>query len=260
MVNHDKTVEIATHCNDCFFYCHKDNKCTLGRIEKFQQRGAKLKSVNPVVIEDKICNALRPNQWSSNQEDLDVVLDSDIKRLKKELEVRYDAVITSEESDPAILVAKTVANLKSLAIPPRSFVYVGTESKAVADIYDIFKQMLANDFKYLSIHCVEDATVRERLLDVGVLRCKSVYYADIIAGEEYEYDFSLALNEFINEELYGVIAVKEARPLPFIANVSLHNALGGNDAGYMSDKLDKLAEIQDKKHLIHTWGNIYESI
>lgn len=263
-MSNEKNAETTTHCHDCVFaefvasYDIDGNEdgelqydCKLKRLDKFSDKEIiDIDYIKAYKI-NRICMGCRDDNWAEGRKDI-------IADVYKEMEISIDFIIVLDTVSITAL-DKTFQSIVNQDIKPRSVILVIDDSKykEISGYFTLLKNIMSdNDIKYQLVRCFEDDAVYERLVDVGVNKCRSVLYTHYRSGEIVPEKFTVALNDYYNKELKRFIYIEGNEDYHDVVFTSYHKLMGGNDAGYIGDKIKFKAKEQDNLELVHEWKNI----
>lgn len=278
MINHEKTAEIGTNCGECVFLQHNDEtddslfSCKLGRLQKYEETSVVELRPDGPFIEDRICIALRPQEWKDELDKSDCTL-SDEQKVREEIFAKVDLVLALETDDEVYLNEYHIPYLFRNCELFNSVIVVTPFKHQVDEIYTLLEENLPEGVKYQVVLCLEEDPVVERLVDLGVQKCKGMWYMPIDTVFLYDCSLSSAFTEFnnlkaailnldeyvnghVNPVQYVAPDFHLNRMLPEVIGVAIHKLANGNDGGYIKDKLEALAEKQDAWHMLHKWEQI----
>ncbi len=255
-MSNKKNVETTTHCHDCIFCEYtgvKQTGCQLGRLDKFDNKEREVIDGFDAYKINRICMACRDENWAEGK-------DKPIDDVYEEMCVSVDFVIVDNGGlmNPLQRLEASLISAKNQTIKPNSIIVVVPEGfKLVKECLDKIESFLdGTAIKYQLVHHLEKDAVYERLLDVGVLKCRGVYYSGYKMGEVIPADFVQKLDHFHNRQLKRYIMVTPYDIYHQVVFRAYHKLLGGNDGGYIEDKIGSKAQEQETLDFIHSWEDV----
>lgn len=272
---HEKTANFTTECANCIFAewdhseYHGDDDipptqtgCSMNRLESFKQN-CDVQLEDGSYIIPRICNTFRDQQWlDQTLEDSEVEIDDNCKKYVREFVKISTGVVIIEDTDEPLQkcysrLLRTMDNLYAMDIPVNSVVIVlnNNSISPYEYIIDRVEPLMReyNDMPFLAIRNFEENPVFERLVDVGAKKVDNTFFFALRAGDKVPKDFTSKLDRAINDQMKQISLVLGQ---PNIVQTKLHNLLHGNDGGYIEDKIKKLAEEQELKHMVVEWDKL----
>ncbi len=264
---HDKTVDLTTRCESCVFaeYTEKPPEqtgCALNRLDKLPNK--KLDDNNFYIIEGT-CNTCRDEAWEKRTLEKGLNL---VNKVYEECEVQLDYVLVDDSiNTPYEDILKTIKfsirNMLMSIIKPKSIIVISSNKNisknftdfAVNDIEHIFKN---TGVKFYACKDFEGSTIYERMIDIAVKQCKHTFYSVYKPGEFIPFDLISKLNQAINFDLVKAVVLKgrDCNSYNTVVHRKIHNLVGGNEGGYLLDKIEFLAKEQNLESMIKEWDDI----
>lgn len=250
MVNHEKTAEFDTDCGQCVFLNWDSTSssvpvCSLGRLDRYKEQGS-VEEGCPPKIKGRICIACRPQSWADQYEDDDSA--ALIERVKDEIKISIGLAIGVVD---ALSFQGFESKVHKLVDDDYRCVVVGTVPKYARQIVSLLEEHCEVPFNVVS--CLENDPVFERLVDLAVSKMKTGYYLAVDPTSGYMLPRVADLNRFIVDEVRQVVYIGE---YPEFVSKPLHKLVGGNDGGYVKDKVNMLEKAQGKR-LSYEWSDVH---
>lgn len=202
-----------TSCKGCCFL--KENKCELGRHEKFlKNRGEIVLEDGFPVINNRFCMAFRPLSWAKEKDNVEVAV-------RNEILVSTHVFIYSPDWKVAD-ITKTVKSLNKQLLRPGGVTIIGTrqnlKSETVIKLSKYGNVVASVDPNYDCFQC----------LDAAIDSCKSYFYILMVAGSKLPSDFLANIDEKINDDLEQFVAIEGQDGVVYGASLDIHKKYHGN--------------------------------
>lgn len=204
-----------TTCSDCCWF--KNNKCELGRLEIFEQRG-KVQGDPPVI--DGLCSAKRDKEWDQT------------KSIYDEEKVKVDIII--ENNDP-VEVAGIIEEYEKSTIPPMRYHVITDDVDSCAH--------LSNEKTYISSIYEEDK--------IAVVLPKMQGQYVVFSPSKPKEDILQKLNDALFHRMEPIIAVDD---IPKCVNKAYMTYTHLRKKKSTDDILTGLKEENDK--YIYKWDSL----
>ena len=251
-MSNEKNIDASTHCHDCVFAdIYKvegivepqfaQQKCRLDRLDKFPDKELVEIDGTTAYKINRVCMACRDDKWAEGKHDI-------VKDVYKEMEITIDFVLVLDTFSVTSLHI-TLDSILNQVVMPRSIILVVDPEKYpnISDYFSVLSTKLEDtDIKYQLIKCFEKDVVYERLVDVGVGKCRSVYYTHYRTGEKVPTNFTAAINHYYVKKVKRFILIEAFKNHHEVMFTSYHKLIGGNDGGYILDKVNYRAKQQEK--------------
>lgn len=255
-MSEQKDVQTQTYCHNCVFGIYDfgiQTGCKLNRLDKFDDKEfVDIDGLTAAKI-NRICMACRDEAWASKHED-------PIQAVKDELQITFDFVLVANEDDGVGKLKTSLLYILNQTIKPYSVVVVidsESQGKYLKEYLDTLNQFLTSaNIKYQLVRCLEDDPVYERLWDLGAKKCKGVFHTVYNVGEIIPIDVVERVNSYYNDELKRFILIEPLHHYHMVMMTQFHNLVGGNDGGYIEDKVKFKAKEQENLALVHNWKDV----
>ena len=244
-------------CQHCCFAQHFDNGdqsgCQLEMLHKLEDAGAKISFFEEnkhFVLEERVCNRKRPKQWWDSQSTPE-------EAVRKEVEVGYDAIILFNETDNMDNLMVTIRSLEKQKVLPKSIVVGVLHEKIHPTIFLSLNQLTKLKWSAEFIHDEAAKKDLKKTTDICVKKCKSRFYLGVNAGTTIDEDYISTLDNYINDKLGRVLAVKEDKKHPYyIMTRRLHLDIGGNARADVFEKVENKAKEQLCPTMVKTFQEL----
>ena len=282
---------IQTMCDGCVFAEYEELDggrlsqigCQAQRFDKLAKNGARILKVvdeeeerDFVVIQDRICNMLRGEEWKIGVKDKD----KDIYELaRKEILLNCTVLIYLGPGQSVEDAYMTAQAIQKQEVPATSTLIVNNSGIAPADflrewrtrqitfsseMIDIpWKMEYIVEFQYQEfLDTLADATedekeklnkqMRLRCIDLGVQKTKTIYYAFFNAGDSIPSNYLSDIDEAMNDDLIRFLALdpKNRSYSGLLMQTALHKQIGGNKERPCIDKVITQTENQECPNLV----------
>lgn len=232
----DKNGMTVSPCKDCIFSILDNDKpwhknqigCRFDRVEKFRQRGTEVEWVEGDSISaNKIhifCNMFRDSEWSREQNNPLNLLEL---KVRKDNQIKWDAVVWSKEVKIIEDMKKTVLNLSKQLIQPEK-ITIGIDNKYV-DFPELVTVIRDLELKIpIFFNKILEIKYERHIIDHSLSKSSSQYYMAIKAGTEIKEDVISNLDNILNDECRIIALAKNENSSVIICNRLLHDSLNGN--------------------------------
>lgn len=247
--------KVVMSCRYCFFAklneAGEQEECSIGMLEKLANKGAVIYKDEDVtdsdkhfIIEERICNYKRDKTWGEGRE-------NPLADARKELRVKYDAVIYYTPKNKFWDVVKTMKSLEQQSIPPRKVLVAMTDMTVRP--FDFMKLNGETTLPWSMEIMAEPQALedRGRAIDLCLKKCHSRFYLDVDAGVEVHKSYIKNVDSYLNDSLGRLLAVNPSDDHPYtLCTTALHKDIGGNKKGDAMTKITNEAKEQECQNMI----------
>ena len=288
----EKTVQ--TMCDGCVFAEYEEldggrlsqTGCQAQRFDKLAKNGAKILKVEDeteerdfVVIQDRVCNMLRGEEWEINARKKGERTNWSMYALaRKEILVNCtiliylgpnqsvkDAYMTAQEIQKQEVPATNTVIVNNAGIAPADFLreWKGLQitSSEILEIpwhMEYIVEFQYQDFLDILADAPEDKKeelrerMRMRCIDLGVQKSKTIYYAFFNAGDSIPSNYLSDIDKALNDDLVRFLALdpKNKSHSGLLMQIAVHKRIGGNKERPCIDKVITQTENQECPNLV----------
>ena len=258
-----------TPCLGCAFMINEEQKqvgCQVGRIEKYQERGADVIDVYDdngnefFVINDRLCVYKRDKEWAKG-----VSKKQRVTEVERELRLKYHAMVIYDYKHDVEDLFKTMESIDSQNNPPIVVTIINRRTNVAQK--DLVKLLTAKDYKNiewrLQTFFDNDATNREctdLVIDNTKYEYKVLFYITFRSGFEVPLTVSDEIQKYVVQDMNNLAyAYPNKEENGEIVNINMHLKHAGNT--FNIPIVEKLKEFEEGvKPYIHNIEDICPSL
>lgn len=254
ILERDENNLLISPCKSCVFglfeqtepWHKKQIGCRFNRIEKFKERGSRVEwkegdaiSANEIHV---FCNNFRDESWSKEQEQPLSLLEL---KVRKDNQIKWDAVVWSKEVKCVELIKATVLNLLKQTIQPTK-ILITIDNRNV-DFPNLVMVIRGLDLKMpIFFNKVLDSKYERYLIDHALSKSTTQYYMSIKAGMTLADHLVDDIDIQINDNCRMVAIAKNDDSSVLVVSRQLHDTLNGNSEMVCETDSKSYFNIEDK--------------
>lgn len=228
-------VKLGTVCNECVFY--KD-KCDLGMLEKFKERGAEIQMHDDGPRIARICPYRRTPEWSK-----DLAYPS--FQVYSEVYITGSIVIKARSVDGLI---STIDNLNRIPkIGSFLIVVMHDDSIAISDVKRCASRIVFSEYQ-----CVKTFLDGPDALNEAFKRCKNGYLFILDSEKEFDIEMIDKVNFIVNEELFQLLHIEPIDENQSVTSAIMYKYLNGDIIKPIGEKIKEMGG----ESMIMTWEEV----
>lgn len=254
ILERDEEGLIVSPCRECIFsimeqtepWHKKQTGCRFNRIDKFKARGTKViwkegdaVSANEIHV---FCNAFRPQSWADEHKQPLSLLEL---KVRKDNQIKWDAVVWSKEVKCVEAIKATVLSLLKQTIQPTK-ILISIDNKDV-DFPNLVMVIRGLDLKIpIFFNKVLDSKYERYLIDHALSKSTTQYYMSIKAGMALADYLVDDIDIQINDNCRMVAIAKNDDSSVLVVSRQLHDTLNGNSEMVCETDSKSYFNIEDK--------------
>lgn len=252
----DKDGDIFTNCKDCGFSIFDELEltqvgCKLNRVEKFREQGLTEELETDGIAHSRIktvCNTFRDKAWVAIHE-------RPVTKVLEQVRTTVDLIIVCDKSydDKPIFIAhilSTINQINEQKQPPDNVIFVFPNKQPIS--FKEINELIDSSVKvpHQIVRVFENLTPGG-LVDLGVNRCKSLYYITFSLGAFIPKDAISSIDRAINKKLKRfVLLLSPDKFNGLVVQRLIHNLVCGNKDTPVWEKIQELARLQENNEII----------
>lgn len=250
---------LKTSCETCVFAQFENDQqtgCDIGRLDIFKKQNRAEYGENSYII-DGVCNTCRGTQWANKYLGYNL-----LAQAEKEVQISIDFIILISDISEKIYkelpeIVNQCCNQKKIL--PKNII-------CVVKNFDLDYQKLYDELNYLIptekiqshlVRVLEENADISRMLDMGVKKCKSSYFAVFDLNDNIPINLINVLNTKLNYELIKISMIEPYKNFSgLILQTSLYRLYDKNKEDFIYNKIKQVSKEQNLNQTF-TWDQLW---